>query len=185
MTGYFRLFVFSLICMYLFGCEPIDPVIPNEEELITTLELRLVSSDQQDTILFSFKDLDGDGGLSPVIQNEKLKVHTSYNGMLTLRNDAINPPSDISMEVEEEGNAHQFFYVVKNAGITIQYADKDANGNPIGLKTSITTGNESNGELTIILRHNPDKFGSSVSDGLIDQAGGETDIEVTFKVDVI
>ena len=75
MTGYFRLVVFSLIFMYLIGCEPIDPVIPNEEELITTLEFRLVSSDQQDTILFAFQDLDGDGGLSPVIQNEKLKVH--------------------------------------------------------------------------------------------------------------
>ena len=107
--------VFSFVCVFfdfhvLIGCETIDPVIPNEEELITTLEFRLVSSDQQ-ILYFSFKDLDGDGGLSPVIQNEKLKFIT-YNGMLTLRNDAINPSSDISMEVEE-GILIQFFYVVK------------------------------------------------------------------------
>ena len=60
----------------------------------------------------------------------------------------------------------------------------DANGNPIGLLTTVTTEEPGNGTITVILRHEPDKFALGVSNGDITNAGGETDIEVVFNVEV-
>ena len=42
-----------------------------------------------------------------------------------------------------------------------------------------------NGTITVILRHEPDKDASGVSNGDITNAGGETDIEVVFNVEVM
>ena len=46
----------------------------------------------------------------------------------------------------------------------------------------MTTGSMANpsATMTVILRHEPNKAGAGVSDGDITNAGGETDIEVTF-----
>lgn len=60
------------------------------------------------------------------------------------------------------------------------YADADANGKPIGLKTILNTGGASSGTLKIILRHQADKNAAGVSNGNPTNAGGETDIEVDF-----
>jgi len=61
----------------------------------------------------------------------------------------------------------------------------DADGNPIGLDfivtTDATTGTEA---FTITLRHEPSKDAAGVSAGDITNAGGETDVEVTFNVTV-
>ena len=58
------------------------------------------------------------------------------------------------------------------------------NGHPIGLQIKMTTGMATTGMLTIILRHEPNKDATGVSDGDITNAGGETDIEITFDIDV-
>ena len=60
----------------------------------------------------------------------------------------------------------------------------DADGNPIGLATTVTTGAASTGEFTVILRHEPMKDAQGVKDGDITNAGGETDIEVNFPVEI-
>jgi len=60
----------------------------------------------------------------------------------------------------------------------------DNNGNPIGISTRLSTGAVSNGKLKITLRHEPNKSAQGVKDGLITNAGGETDIEVEFPVNV-
>ncbi len=56
----------------------------------------------------------------------------------------------------------------------------DGNGNPVGLTFNLTTGDATTGSVTIILRHEPMKDASGVSDGDITNAGGETDISVTI-----
>ena len=43
----------------LSSCKKDDLIIPNEEELITTLNYTLVSQSTSDTVLLSFVDLDG------------------------------------------------------------------------------------------------------------------------------
>ncbi len=60
----------------------------------------------------------------------------------------------------------------------------DVNGNPIGISTIVTTNGASTGTITVTLRHEPNKDASGVSTGDITNAGGETDIEVIFNVEV-
>jgi hypothetical protein len=97
-------------------------------------------------------------------------------------NETVTPPENITEEVEEEGEEHQFFFQVSTAELDITYDDQDANGLPIGIDTNAITAGAGTGSLIITLRHEPNKTADGVSDGQIANAGGETDIEVTFEV---
>jgi hypothetical protein len=168
------------------GCKKKDdPVIPNEEELITTMIFTLISQDQTDTAVMRFEDLDGEGGNAPIIIGGSLKKGTIYNGTLLILNEQKNPAEDITLEVIAEAEEHQFFYeTLGGLDLSIAYADTDQNGNPIGVNSIITTNAVSNGQLKVILRHEPDKFATGVAGGDITNAGGETDIQVSFNVDI-
>jgi hypothetical protein len=180
-----RLLQLTLILSILFlaSCEK-DPVIPNEEELITTLNFELIPIGGGATVSFTFQDLDGDGGDAPIISGGILSANESYVGTLVLLNETENPADNISLEVEEEGEEHQFFFQSTLSDVSVAYNDQDVNGNPIGLSSTLTTANVGTGSLTITLRHEPNKFASGVSNGALSNAGGETDIEVTFPFDV-
>lgn len=162
----------------LSACKKADPIIPNEEELITTLTYTLIP-DSGDTAFFTFRDIDGNGGLIPVITIDTLKSNTSYNGVITLFDESQNPAENITEEIEEESADHQFFFShgLKDS-LSIEYLDLDNNGNPIGLNTTIETLGSGSDTLTIVLKHLPTK----PNDGTSDNAGGETDIEVKFNI---
>lgn len=179
----FSLFIVALLGMY--SCskdEPNDPVIPNEEELITTMIWQLIPASGTDTVTFTFTDLDGDGGDAPVIVNDTLEANQQYSSQITLLNELEMPAENITDEVHDEASDHQFFYQTTGAEVTVAYNDNDGFGNPIGISTNVNTTNSSSGTITITLRHQPDKNGSGVAQGNIQNAGGETDIEVTFNV---
>lgn len=167
--------------MALSSCEK-DPQIPNEEELITTVTYTLTPVSGGDPVIFSFRDLDGDGGQNPVIVEGRLKANTVYNAVIGLYNESVSPVDTITNEVSEEALEHQFFYTFSDVNISFIYTDHDSENHPIGIMTKVTTGEPSEGMVTIILRHLPDKFASGVSDGDITNAGGESDIEVSFLV---
>ncbi len=178
---------FLLAAFVITSCdkdEPEDPVIPNEEEVITTLLLTLVPQDGGDSLVFSFRDLDGDGGDAPVFVTPPLDSNTVYIGSLELKNEISMPAEDITEEIVEEAEEHQFFFQSAVPGLSVAYDDLDANQNPIGLSTIITTDGIADGTLKIILRHEPDKDAAGVSEGDITNAGGETDIDVVFDVQV-
>jgi hypothetical protein len=122
----------------------------------------------------------------PIITNGVLSANTTYSGVITLLNETETPSEIISEEVLEEGEEHQFFYQFSSMSFSsgFNYADADADGRPIGLVTTLTTGNPLTSTLTITLRHEPNKSAAGVSAGDITNAGGETDIEVTFDVTV-
>jgi len=162
----------------------LEPVVPNEEELITTLTYTLTPSSGGATVVLSFQDLDGDGGNAPIIMSDTLAANTSYTGRLELLNESITPVEDISVEILDEDEDHQFFYETTVNNLAVTYNDQDDNGNPVGLNTNLTTGAAGSGTLKIILKHQPDKSASGVGNGAIANAGGETDIEVTFSVHV-
>ncbi len=176
---------FAIVMLFLSSCKKDDPVILNPEELITTVTFILIPQNGGDDVEFIFRDLDGDGGEAPVIINGTLKTNTIYNGTLELLNETETPAGNITEEIEEEDEDHQFFFSISNGlNLNIEYNDADANNNPVGLASLATSGEVSQGQLTIILRHEPDKSAADVSDGDITNAGGETDIEVTFEVDI-
>jgi hypothetical protein len=171
-----------LLSLVLFSaCEDKEITPPNEEELITTLEVRLIPPGGS-SVTLSFRDLDGDGGAPPVIVADTLAAGVVYAGSVTLSNESVTPQVDITQEVADEGEEHQLFYRLDGIDAGLSYTDQDADGNPVGITFSLVTGAPGAGTMTVILRHLPDKFATGVSQGDIANAGGETDIEVTFPV---
>ncbi|NJM78417.1 MAG: type 1 periplasmic binding fold superfamily protein [Flavobacterium sp.] len=155
----------------------------NEEEVITTVRVTLIGGGQ--TISLVSRDLDGDGPNAPVVTvSGNLITGTTYVGSTTFLNELANPVEDITEEVEEEGADHQIFYQLPSTLGTITYNanNVDANGNPIGVDFTLIAGTASTGNLTITLRHLPNKTASGVANGNIANAGGSTDAEVSFPV---
>jgi hypothetical protein len=176
---------FFTAALLLASCSSDDDNEPiNEEEVITTLTASLTTPDGP-TILLTYRDLDGDGPNPPVITvSGSLLPNATYTGSMILLNETESPVEDITEEIKEEDDEHQFFFQV-GAGLNIfnvTYLDFDGNGNPLGLNFSFQTGNASQGNFTITLRHEPNKDAAGVSEGNIANAGGETDIAVTFPM---
>lgn len=181
--GHYSIYIF--LTLIIFGsCQPNDEPV-NQEELITTFIYTLLDSNGNQVIL-SFKDVDGNGGLNPIYYvSGSLKANTTYAGSLELLNESISPVDTITHEIVSEDFAHQFFYLKSNVlNASIHYADLDKNGKPLGVKSSMVTGSPSTGTIKIVLRHEPNKDALNVSQGDITNAGGETDIEVEFNVEV-
>jgi hypothetical protein len=176
-------FLFLMIILGFSSCLK-DPVIPNEEELITTVNYILTPDGSGDIVNLSFKDIDGDGGEDPVITGGTLQANSTYIGTITLFNETESPSEDIGAEVLEEAEDHQLFYSSDIAGISFQYDDQDNNGFPLGLINTLMTGDAGSGFITVTLKHKPSKEAAGVSDGDITNAGGDTDIEVSFPVNV-
>lgn len=166
------------------SCSDDDPAPVNEEEVITTVIVTLTPQGSGSTVTLTSQDLDGDGPNAPVVTvSGPLNNNSVYNGSVQFLNELENPAENITEEVEEEDEEHQVFYSLTNCIGTVAYADADANGNPLGLAFTLSTNQAAcTGVMTVILRHEPDKDGVGVSDGNIANAGGETDIEVSFNV---
>jgi hypothetical protein len=178
------LFLLTAALLLITSCSKDDPEVPNEEEVITTLRYVLTPNSGGMPVSMTFQDLDGDGGNAPIITGGTLDANTSYNGALTLLNETETPVEDITEEIEEEGVEHQFFFSSSLATLSVNYNDVDMNNKPIGLTTLVQTGASGAGDLTITLRHEPNKNAAGVISGDITNAGGETDIEVTFPISV-
>jgi hypothetical protein len=175
-------FMFSVT---LFSCKKNKDDAPspqnnNEQEQITTLRV-IVSEGSTVVDTFSFTDIDGPGGNAPTIENINLTANKSYSARLLLLDESKNPVDTISSEVAEEAEEHQFFYTVSSANLTVTPTDEDANGVPVGLEATFDTGAASTGNLTIVLKHQPE-LKPTTGDG--DSSLGETDVEVTFSVNI-
>ena len=154
-----------------------EPV--NEEEVITTLTVTLDSG--SDTVVMQYQDLDGDGpDAATVTVSGSLSANTTYDGSIILLNETESPAENVTEEIEEDDLVHQFFYTVGSGlDVAAEYGDADSRGNPLGLSFILNTGVASSGGLTFTLRHEPNKPNTG-----LENAGGETDIEVTFDVTV-
>ena len=178
----------SAFCLMFFliftSCGKDDPVIPNEEELITTVNVTLTPNGGGADVVLSYKDLDGDGSGAPEITGGDLLANQLYNGTIELLNETEDPAEDITEEVQEEDEDHQFFFGSSISDISFAYSDEDADGNPVGLNFILTTGNAAAGTISVTLIHEPIKDALGVPDGDITNAGGESDIDVDLPVNV-
>ena len=157
-----------------------ETVLP--QEVITTLRLTLEPIGGGTDIVLEYLDLDADGPNPPVvIVSGNLAAGTSYNGTILLLNETVNPPENVTEEVDEENLEHQFFYTLGgDLNVTTEYENFDTDGNPLGTELMLLAGEASSGTLTLTLRHEPNKPNTGLAD-----ADGETDIEVTFDVAVV
>lgn len=177
----------ALISLIAVSCKKEKPEVPKENELITTLILTLTNSENpDDKVVLRFFDIDGMGGIPPEItKTGDLKANNLYNGSITLLDETQSPPGDVNKDIKATDRDHQFFYIVHDLDVKITYRDFDPNGLPLGLKIDMQTGEPSVGTLTIILKHYPDKTAPNVAQGDITNAGGSTDIEATFELEIL
>lgn len=168
------------------GCSKDNAPTPvNEEELITTVILEFTDNNGN-MARFTYRDLDGTGPDTAIVVNDTLLANTNYSASVTFLNESETPAEDITEEVREEGADHQLFFgLTPILNLSFEYADSDANQNPIGLLTNFSTGAASNGALSLTLRHEPNKSASGVAEGDISNAGGETDVAVSFMVHIL
>ena len=181
-----NLLILAFIATIFTACsDSDDPLVINEEEVITTVKATLVPQDGGTTLTLESKDLDGDGPNAPVVNvSGNFNANTTYTGTLEILNETERPAADITLEILEEDEEHQFFFSFTNDIATATYEDLDGDGNPIGVAFSIATGAAGSGVFTITLRHEPNKTAGNVNSGDITNAGGETDVQVTFNITV-
>lgn len=174
-----------LLCGLVLGCAKDLPLPINQEEVITTMTLTLTPATGTEVILQA-RDLDVDGPNPPVVTvSSDLVANTFYQGIIEFLDESDSPSDDITLEIKSEDQDHQIFYQVgAGANMGVTYEDQDGNGKPVGLAISVTTGTASTGTLTVTLRHKPFKDAVGVSTGDISNAGGETDAEQTFSVNI-
>lgn len=179
-----KLFAFSFLAISLFSCAddddatPQQPISPNDAELITTVNLEFTDQNQNVSV-FSFTDLDGDGGNSPVIDTIKLNKNLSYTvSAIFLDESDSNDVEDITEEILEEDDEHLICFDIENIdGLTIRRTDSDGTYE-VGLASMWNvsdTAVATNGIVRLTLKHQP-----GVKDGTC--APGETDVEVDFPL---
>ena len=157
----------------------------NEQEVITTIEVTLTDGDN--TYVLTWEDLDGiDGPDEAVVTGGTMPAGT-YSGDIQLYNKTVDPSDEeyvVTTEILEEDEEHQFFFnTINGLDATAVYTDMDSEGNPIGQQFGLTA-NVSSGGLNVVLLHEPDKNAAGVPDGDMTNAGGETDVDITFPITV-
>ncbi len=128
-----------------------QPTVINEEEVITTLKVKMISA--TDTLVYQFSDPDGDGGASGVSDNLRIDSNTVYKVELQFLNRS-NPSKevDITTEIKEEAVDHLVCFET-NSNIAVVRTDKDANNRELGINSTWTVGSAGKGSITIRLRH--------------------------------
>lgn len=171
--------LFAICALFLFftACETEDPIVINEEEVITTLTYTLTDTNGNTKVL-NFVDIDGDGVGAPVITTDTLDANTIYTGSIQLLNESETPAENITTEIEGEKDDHLFFFNVNASDLTIATTDVDSKNEPVGLQSTLTTTTAGNNSITITLKHEP----TSKTATDLTNIGGSTDIEVTFDV---
>jgi len=163
----------------------------NEQEVITTVEVTL--SDGDNTYVLSWEDLDGNGPDPAVVTGGTMPVG-AYDGFIQILNKTVeqfnadgspNEEYYVTLEILEEDYDHQFFFnSIDGLDVTAFYTDMDDYGNPIGQQFGLVAANAGSGGLNIVLLHQLNKNAAGVPDGDITNAGGETDVDITFPITI-
>ena len=160
--------------------EPMD-----DNELITRVELKFTDITAKSSITYTFQDKDGDPKTAPEkFDKIVLNKGVTYSVSIGVYDDTKSPVMDITQEINEEAEVHLFVYKATPASLlTTTILDKDKNGLPIGLSSSILTQSTAGtGKLNLLLKHQPELNGVRVKTG--QEAGGSTDIDLLFDVEI-
>ncbi|MEO1516857.1 MAG: T9SS type A sorting domain-containing protein [Bacteroidota bacterium] len=176
--------------------DPDAPPCENEEEIITDVTLTFTPMGGGAAVVATAKDPDGPGPQSLEIENDiDLIESTVYELSIELFNSIEQ--EDITEEIMEEDDEHQFFFAFTDSVITspagdgnidnrddpIDYKDFDRNNLPLGLLTDwesecIEDGTIS-GTFRVVLKHQP-----GIKTNMTDVNDGGTDIDLTWNVNI-
>lgn len=176
-----KLWVIGLLSLSIFSCEKDHVHDEDENELITTVKLKFTENGITQT--FAYKDLDGDGGAAPKIDDIKLKANKTYTLAVELLNESVSPAEDKTKEIEAEKDEHLFVFTPSPASLfTYTYGDKDTRNLPIGLIGTLKTSTTGSGKMKVQLRHQPPANSKATKDGT--PTPGSDDINIDFNVAV-
>lgn len=185
-----KIFAIALTALFATSCSDDDSTtaIPvNEQEAISTIRATFTPVGGGATITLTSRDLDGDGPNPPVNTiSGPFAAGVTYSGSVQFQNELAGTIEDVTLEIEEEGDHHQLFFVQTGGNLgTFTYNDADEDGKPIGLSFIYNAAAAATaGQLQMVLIHHPNKDAAGVAQGDITNAGGSTDAEVTFSVSV-
>jgi hypothetical protein len=189
-----------LLSLVIAGCggDPATP--PDDQEVITTVILTFTPG-VGSPIVFEADDPDGDGG-DPIVIDPIELVPGPFSLDIAFANRLEDPAEDITEEVADEADQHQVFLTgtavdgpaADNPGAPLVHAydDTDSGGLPIGLANTVDASSGS-GQLTVTLKHLPPignalvktpTLAEEVAAGGLGAIGGDTDVNVTFPVNV-
>ena len=175
------------------SCSKEDPkqqLPTNPQEVLTTILIK--GYNQNDSLntnyQFNYKweDLDGDGGNLPVIDTLNLDSGIIYTCEITILDKTKTPFDTVSNAIEEEKNAHQFFFTPSanlTAKIKAEILDFDTNipSLPVGLSFNLNTKSNQSfttpilGSLNMVLSHY-DGVPKTI------EKSSESDIDINFPV---
>ena len=187
------LYLFAALTMGFASCESEDPEKENEGEVITDVTLKFQEVDASNNPIgtaVSFKASDPQGievGASPTIQTVNLTRGKKYLMTIEVFNGIAK--EDITKEILAEAAEHQFYFLgaaFTSNIMTIAYAD--AGGIALGLRNLVTVSSSpgtNNTSMRVVLRHDLNKSFTGANNpnfANFVQAGGETDLDITFPV---
>ncbi len=187
------LYLLALLAFGFASCESEDPEKENEGEVITDVTLKFQELNSSNALVgsvLSFKASDPQGievGKTPTVQSISLAKGKKYQMTIEVTNSIEG--EDITQEILTEAAEHQFFFLgpVFDSNIfSIQYAD--AGGIALGLKNTVTVSSSpgtNNSSMRVVLRHDLNKSFAGANNPTFAnfaQAGGETDLDITFPV---
>ena len=165
---------------------------PGEEgEVITTVNVTL--TDGTETITAVWADPDGDGGNAPMITDPMpLTLGSTYTMSIEILNETESPADDITLEIQDEAEEHQFFFVTTGDIITVDitdtetdYATNDVGDDlPVGLESEVVATATGTGTLNIVLKHLPPLNGNIQKTGTNTINDGESDFDFNLNITV-
>lgn len=184
----FGFFAFLASSLMLTACEKDrDKEEENDEEVITTMQLTFVPvpAGSGSTVTYKFDDPDGPGGANPTTDRIVLMANKTYNVTLQLLNKTTNPATDITTEVAAEAQSHRFYYQSSTGNnITVSNLNNDANGVPLGITSTWTTGAAATGTINVTLRHYSGNPPNKATADPVNSTKSSTDITVDFNTTV-
>lgn len=175
---------------FLLSCdknnEPEAPIREIETEVISKVVLTFVS-ESKDTIIIEHNDIDGVGGIDPVIDDILLSKDETYTCNIAFYNALGADEINLTPEISTEKNHHLLCYETI-VPININRLDNDNNGLPLGLRTQWEPQNVGQGKVTITLYHYRNVDPLAEPD--VEQKNGDCyssliDIQLTFNLSMI
>lgn len=184
-ASFFRVGLLLLVlALVVTACDATEPEDDGagEEEIISNVTLTLTNEATNSTVVA--EAVFDEAGVKQSADTVPLAPGATYSGTIELRNRFED--EDITEEIAEEADEHQFFYVVQgdlSGAVTVTITDADEDGLPVGLEFNVVVAEDlsGTGTLRVVLGHydeRPKEANESVD------AIPETDIDFTYPVRV-
>ena len=165
----------------LSGCKKDEPAPVQDNEFISTM--RLTFTEGTNKLVYSIKDLDGDGGNAPVIDVIKLLPNKTYTFTTEFLDETKNPAVNLTSEIKAESAEHLVIFEPNSTNLlSVTRTDKDSRNFEVGLMATAKTTTAANGTMKVTLKHQPEVGGQPTKNGTA--TIGTTDFEGTFKVEI-